>query len=243
MTEQSPDTAQFFLTASSPCPYLEGREERKLFTYLAGRRAPALHHLLSDYGFRRSQNLIYRPACDGCQACQSVRVIAHEFQPGRRFRRILNRNRDITATAATAFASQEQYELFTRYLDARHEGGGMTQMDYSEYEYMVEDTPVPSLMVEYRTPDDVLVGAALTDQMQDGLSMVYSFFEPDLKTRSLGNYMILEHIERACAMDMAFVYMGYWVKESPKMAYKVDFQPIEVQTGNFGWRPWVASAL
>lgn len=239
MTDQTPDTTQLFLTAAMPCPYLPGRQERKLFTHLTGRRAASLHHLLSDNGFRRSQNLIYRPACDGCCACQSVRIVAPEFEPSQSHRRVLKKNDDISIEVCPARATAEQYDLFKRYLEARHPGGGMTQMSFVDYEYMVEDTPVQTVLVEYRQkyhPDRPLVALALTDVMPDGLSMVYSFYDPDLGTRSLGTLLILDHISQVKLAGLSYVYLGYWVKESPKMAYKGRFRPLEVQKGPLGWR-------
>ena len=239
MTEHTPENTQLFLTAAMPCPYLPGRQERKLFTHLTGRRASSLHHLLSDNGFRRSQNLIYRPACDGCNGCQSVRIAAREFEPSTRFRRVIRTNGDISVSVRPPRASVEQYTLFKRYLEARHAAGGMTQMSYVDYEYMIEDTPVQTVVVEYRQnahPDRPLVALALTDVMPDGLSMVYSFFDPSLSRRSLGNLIILDHINQVKLAGLSYVYLGYWVKESPKMAYKGQFRPLEVQQGPLGWR-------
>lgn len=238
MTDQSPETTQLFLTAAMPCPYLEGRMERKLFTHLSGRRASSLHHLLSDNGFRRSQNLIYRPACEGCNACQSVRIVAGEFETSRRFRRVLRNNSDVSISVRPATATEEQYELFKRYLDARHVGGGMTQMSFQDYEYMVEDTPVQSVLVEYRLrdhPAEPLIAVALTDVMPDGLSMVYSFYDPDMGHRSLGTFLILDHVAQVRSAGLSYVYLGYWVKDSPKMAYKAQYEPLEVQRGPLGW--------
>jgi len=239
MTEHAPENTQLFLTAPMPCPYLPGRLERKLFTHLTGRRAPALHALLSDNGFRRSQNLIYRPACEGCSACQSVRVIAREFAFEGRYARVLKRNADIEVTVRQARATAEQFALFKRYLDSRHTGGGMTAMSYVDYEYMVEDTPVQTVVVEYRLashPDKPLIAVALTDVLPDGLSMVYSFFDPDLSKRSLGTMLILDHVRQVRMASLSYVYLGYWVQDSPKMAYKGDFRPLEVQRGPLGWR-------
>jgi len=238
MTDQTPETTQLFLTAAMPCPYLPGKMERKLFTHLSGRRATMLHHLLSDNGFRRSQNLIYRPACEGCNACQSVRIAAQEFEPNKRFRRVGRANADIGIAVRPTVATIEQYDLFKRYLDTRHAGGGMTQMSYQDYEFMVEDTPVQSVLVEYRLrdlPDQPLVAVALTDVMPDGLSMVYSFYDPDLAQRSMGTFLILDHINQVRSAGLSYVYLGYWVKDSPKMAYKGDYRPLEVQRGSLGW--------
>jgi leucyl-tRNA---protein transferase len=239
MTDQTPETTQLFLTAAMPCPYLPGRQERKLFTHLAGRRATSLHHLLSDNGFRRSQNLIYRPACDGCNACQSVRIVASEFATSASHKRVLRHNADISIEVCAPRATTEQYDLFKRYLEARHAGGGMTQMSFVDYEYMVEDTPVQTVLVEYRQKDHParpLVAMALTDVMPDGLSMVYSFFDPNLAPRSLGTMLILDHISQVRLAGLSYVYLGYWVKDSPKMAYKGRFRPLEVQQGPLGWR-------
>lgn len=240
--DHSPESAQFFLTAPSPCPYLDGRQERKLFTHLSGRRAGALHQLLSDHGFRRSQNLIYRPACLDCDACQSIRVVTSQFTPSERHRRVIRRNADIRSEVVPAVATAEQYGLFRRYLDARHADGGMTQMSYLDYEFMVEDTPVQSQLIEYRLarsgPDGSegqLVATVLTDVLPDGLSMVYSFYDPAMSRRGLGNLMILDHIARLSGEETGYLYLGYWVKNSPKMAYKAAYQPLEVQRGSRGW--------
>ena len=238
MTDQTPDTTQLFLTAAMPCPYLPGKQERKLFTHLTGRRAAHLHHLLSENGFRRSQNLIYRPACEGCSACQSVRIVAEAFAPSKRYRRVLRANDDLSIEVRPTTATSEQYELFKRYLDSRHSGGGMTQMSFVDYEYMVEDTPVQSVLIEYRLrnhPDQPLVAVALTDVMPDGLSMVYSFYDPELAHRSLGTFLILDHIAQVRSAALDYVYLGYWVKDSPKMAYKAQFRPLQVQRGPLGW--------
>jgi arginyl-tRNA--protein-N-Asp/Glu arginylyltransferase len=241
MTDQTPENTQLFLTAAMPCPYLPGKQERKLFTHLSGRRASALHYLLSENGFRRSQNLIYRPACEGCSSCQSVRIVTAGFELTRRYRRILKANEDIAVEVRSPQATAEQYQLFKRYLEERHAGGGMTQMSFVDYEYMVEDTPVQTVVVEYRQtslPSKPLVALALTDVMPDGLSMVYSFYDPELSKRSLGNLLILDHIQQVRSAGLSYVYLGYWVKDSPKMAYKGDFRPLEVQRGPLGWRPF-----
>jgi arginine-tRNA-protein transferase len=239
MTDQTPETTQLFLTAPMPCPYLPGRQERKLFTHLTGRRAASLHHLLSENGFRRSQNLIYRPACEGCNACQSVRIVADDFVPSGRFRRVSAKNADLTVAVRPPTATSEQYDLFKRYLEQRHAGGGMNQMSFVDYEYMVEDTPVQSVLVEYRLREhpETLVAVALTDVMPDGLSMVYSFYDPDLAHRSLGTFLILDHISQVRSAGLGYVYLGYWVKDSPKMAYKAAYRPLQVQRGPLGWCP------
>jgi arginine-tRNA-protein transferase len=232
---------QFFVTAPQPCPYLEGRSERKLFTTLRNPDAAAVNDLLSLRGFRRSQGVVYRPSCAGCSACLSTRIPVDAFQPSRGQRRIIKRNADIARRALQPEATDEQYRLFRRYLDARHADGGMAEMDIFEFAAMVEETPVRTRIVEYRRADPdggapELVGACLTDVLNDGLSMVYSFFEPDMKARSFGAYMILDHVEIARAAGLPYVYLGYWVPGSPKMAYKSLYRPFEVHQNDVGRR-------
>lgn len=241
----STDTPQFFLTAPAPCPYLQGRMERKVFTHLVGERADQMNDILTQGGFRRSQNIAYRPACEGCRSCVSVRVRVDDFDWRRRFRRVWRMNKDLIGTAADARPSSEQYDLFRGYLDARHTHGGMADMTMLDYTLMVEDTHVSTFMVEYRVRgidsgitgigEGPLIGCALTDTMSDGLSMVYSFYDPSDRQRSLGTYMILDHIQRAKALRLPYVYLGYWVNGSPKMDYKTEFQPQE-HLGPQGWR-------
>lgn len=245
MTKHTTDTTpQFYLTAPAPCPYLPGRAERKVFTHLVGDRAPALNDILTQGGFRRSQNIAYRPACEGCRACVSVRTIVDGFQMTRGFRRILRNNRDIIGAPIPASPSSEQYTLFRDYLDERHSEGGMADMTVVDYAMMVGDSHVNTQVIEYRFrgPDSgitgrgegPLVATALTDVLADGLSMVYSFFDPRFTERSLGTYMILDHIQRARRLGLPYVYLGYWVEGSRKMAYKAAYLPQE-RLGLNGW--------
>jgi arginyl-tRNA--protein-N-Asp/Glu arginylyltransferase len=250
LTQHSRDTPQFYLTAPSPCPYLPGQEERKVFTHLVGERAPELNNLLTHGGFRRSQSIAYRPACERCRACVSVRVIADEFRPTRNMRRVLDRNSDLTGEMRVAVPTSEQYSVFRAYLDARHYDGGMADMTVLDYAMMVEDSHVQTRLIEYRRRDPdagraaiaisgrrksehadersgELLAVALTDVLKDGLSMVYSFYEPEPEHRSLGTFMILDHIARARRMGLAYVYLGYWVRGSRKMDYKGRFLPQE----------------
>ncbi len=236
MTQHSRDTPQFYLTAPSPCPYLAGKEERKVFTHLVGERAPELNNILTQGGFRRSQSIAYRPACEGCRACVSVRVIAKDFRPTQSMRRIMRRNADIGSDMRVAVPTSEQYSIFRAYLDSRHRDGGMADMTVLDYAMMVEDSHIETRIIEYRrrAPDTTgahrggdLVGIGLTDVLGDGLSMVYSFFEPDEAARSLGTFMVLDHIARAQRMGLAYVYLGYWVRGSRKMDYKSRFLPQE----------------
>jgi arginine-tRNA-protein transferase len=231
---------RFFVTSPSPCPYLPGRQERKIFTELSGQNAGELNDALSRIGFRRSQSVAYRPSCAGCTACVSVRVVTDGFQPNATQRKLLKRYGDLEVTACKPWATSEQYELLKRYLDSRHPGGGMAAMDESDYADMVEQSPVSSYVVEYREPTvdgqrGRLVGACITDQQGDGLSMIYSFFVTDDEARpGMGNFIILDHILRARAAGLPYVYLGYWVKGSARMAYKTRYRPIEV-LGPSGW--------
>ena len=243
MTQHSRNTPQFYLTAPTPCPYLEGFQERKVFTHLVGDKAGELNDLLTHGGFRRSQSIAYRPACDLCRACVSVRVIADEFQPSRNLRKVAQRNADLVGEMRSAVPTSEQYSTFRAYLDSRHHDGGMADMTVLDYAMMVEDSHVTTRIIEYRrrTPDTGITGkggdliaAALTDILGDGLSMVYSFFEPGEHDRSLGTYMILDHIARARSMGLPYVYLGYWIDGSAKMGYKGRFLPQQRLAPN-GW--------
>jgi arginine-tRNA-protein transferase len=232
---------RFFVTSPSPCPYLPGRQERKVFTELTGPHASELNDALGRIGFRRSQGVAYRPSCAGCAACVSVRVVTQEFSPNATQRKLVKRYDDIDVVACRPWATDEQFQLLRRYLAARHPGGGMAGMDEDDYADMVEHSPVNSMIIEYRARSRVgergkLVGACLTDRQADGLSMIYSFFAADDDSRpGLGNYIILDHIMRARDAGLPYVYLGYWVKGSPRMAYKTRYRPIEV-LGPEGWR-------
>jgi arginyl-tRNA--protein-N-Asp/Glu arginylyltransferase len=231
---------RFFVTSPSPCPYLPGRSERKVFTELKGPHAAELNDALSRIGFRRSQTVAYRPSCVDCAACISVRVLTDEFRPSGTQRRELKRNGDLVASLCRPWSTVEQFELLQRYLGERHPGGGMTSMDEVDFADMVEHTPVDSWLIEYREPTldgtpGRLVGACLTDRQGDGLSMIYSFYEPDHGERSgLGNYIILDHIRRAADEGLPYVYLGYWVEGSVRMQYKIRYRPLERLT-RAGW--------
>jgi arginine-tRNA-protein transferase len=229
---------QFFITAPAPCPYLPGRIERKVFTHLIGADARQLNSQLSQSGFRRSQNIAYRPACDGCSSCVSVRVCVSEFEWTPAFRKIVRRNNDIATHIVQAKATSEQYSLFRGYIDDRHADGGMADMTVLDFAAMVDETFVDSKLVEYRVASGErrgeLVACVLTDILNDGLSLIYSFYEPGLADRSLGTFMILDHIRRAKRMGLTYLYLGYWVQGSRKMGYKARYLPQERLTAE-GW--------
>ena len=230
---------QFFITAPAPCPYLPGRIERKVFTHLIGHEARALNTQLSQGGFRRSQNIAYRPACDGCAACVSVRVPVNSFELRGSFRRILGKNADLVSKVGKVKASSEHYSLFRDYIDARHGAGGMADMSVLDFAAMVDDSFVDSRLVEYRfkggsAAGGELAAAVLVDILGDGMSLIYSFYDPALAHRSLGTLMILDNIARVKRLGLPYLYLGYWVNGSRKMNYKAQFLPQERLTPE-GW--------
>jgi arginine-tRNA-protein transferase len=237
MRHTLPIAPQFYVTAPQPCPYLEGRMERKLFTALQGENAETLNNSLSAQGFRRSQNVLYRPSCADCASCLSARIDVSKFKPSKSQRRTLKRNVGLKRRATSPWATEDQYDLFRTYLDSRHADGGMADMDVFEFAAMIEETPIRSRVIEYTDrASSELVGVCLTDVLADGVSMVYSFYSPDRPSDGLGNYIILDHIEIAREAGLPYVYLGYWVPGSQKMGYKAKFSGLEVFMGG-AWTP------
>lgn len=235
MRHSLPIAPQFYVTAPQPCPYLSGRMERKLFTALQGDGAERLNNKLSKQGFRRSQNVLYRPSCADCSACLSARIRVADFAPSKSQKRVHKKNNALTRSATSPWATEAQFALFRDYLDSRHATGGMADMDLFEFAAMVEETPIRTRLIEYRddaTPEsdtyEGLRAVCLTDILDDGLSMVYSFFAPDMMKNSVGTYLILDHIQIARELDLPYVYLGYWVPGSDKMAYKANFKGVEI---------------
>jgi leucyl-tRNA---protein transferase len=231
---------QFFITAPTPCPYLPGKFERKVFTHLIGADSRGLNTMLSQGGFRRSQNIAYRPACDHCQACTSVRVPVADFVLTKSFKRVLRKNADLVTQVVKARATSEHYSLFRGYIDTRHSEGGMADMSVLDFAAMVDDTVADSRIVEYRFDETSanageLVSAVLMDVLGDGISMIYSFYEPSYEDRSLGTLMILDAIARAQSMGLPYLYLGYYVRGSKKMEYKARFAPQQRLTVD-GWK-------
>lgn len=241
MRHTLPNAPQFYVTAPQPCPYLHGRAERKLFTALQENSANDLNNALSRQGFRRSQNVLYRPSCESCTACMSARIRVADFVPTRTQRRIHRKGSNLQRAQTVPWATEEQYELFRSYLDYRHADGGMADMDVFEFAAMIEETPVKTRLIEYRCSgkepekiapgDDHLAAVCLTDLLDDGVSLVYSFYDPALQASSLGSYIILDHIEIAKAAGLPYVYLGYWVPGSRKMDYKARFSALEIYKG------------
>ncbi|KPF73642.1 arginyl-tRNA-protein transferase [alpha proteobacterium AAP81b] len=244
MTDQSFKFPRFFVTAPAPCPYVPGRTERKVFAELKGHGAPEMNEALGRIGFRRSQNVVYRPSCDFCQACVSVRVVAPRFRPSPSQKKLLRRHDDLEVHACEPWSTEEQWQLLRRYLRLRHPQGGMATMDGHDYADMVEQSPVDTVVVEYREPSvggrpGRLVGCCLTDKQSDGLSMIYSFYDPEAPGRpGLGNYIILDHIVRAGRAGLPYVYLGYWIEGCDRMAYKQQYRPAEALLAGV-WRDLV----
>jgi leucyl-tRNA---protein transferase len=240
MRHSLPTIPQFYVTAPQPCPYLAGRMERKLFTALQGEQSEAMNDTLSKQGFRRSQNVLYRPSCADCCACMSARIRVADFTPNRTQRKVTRRNAYLAREVTSAWATEEQYDLFRRYLDSRHADGGMADMDVFEFAAMIEETPVRTRVIEYREASErgkrALAAVCLTDILDDGLSLVYSFFDPAKADQSLGAHVILDHVELARAAGLPYVYLGYWVPGSPKMDYKARYSALEVYFGG-DWQP------
>lgn len=244
VSEHKKDFPEFYVTAPQPCPYLAGKMERKLFTHLTQEKPEFVVDNLLKGGFRRSQNIAYIPYCDACTRCVSVRIAVDDFVPSASFKRVYKRNNDLQAQRLAASATSEQYSVFRGYIDERHGDGGMADMSVLDYAMMVEDTVVDTFITEYRFRSlldaqksdelDPLIAVSLCDRLGDGISMVYSFFEPEMRGRSLGTYMILDHIDYARALGLPYVYLGYWIEDSKKMAYKQRFEPLEYLTSE-GW--------
>jgi leucyl-tRNA---protein transferase len=238
-TAELPRLHRFYSTDLAPCPYLPDRHERRLVALVEGEAGNGRLDLLTEAGFRRSQGYLYKPVCPGCTACVPVRIVVEGFRFSRGFRRVLGRNADLAWQEAPPLATDEQYALFHRYLRQRHRDGGMVRMDQHAYAEMVEVAPASTRLVEFRDAEGRLVGVSLTDHLRSGLSGVYKFFAPEAAARSLGTFIILWHIERARALGLPFVYLGYWIADSRKMAYNARFAPLEQLDGP-AWRPLLA---
>jgi arginine-tRNA-protein transferase len=228
-------SGRFYYSAPAPCPYLTGRVERRIFTDVSGTAAAQRYEILSEAGFRRSLGFAYRPACPGCNACVPVRIPVADFAPSRSLRRILKRNSDLAIEWAAAAPTAEQFALFARYQGARHGEGDMARMDEQDYRTMIEVGSVDSSLLLARGLDGRLLGVCLTDRMGRGFSAVYSFFDPDQPVRSIGSYLILKLVEECRRTGRDYLYLGFWVPGSRKMAYKSRFRPIEALARD-GWR-------
>lgn len=209
--------------------------ERKIFTRANDDQTSHLNNVLTHAGFRRSQSILYRPACELCSACKSARIPVEKFKASRSQRKVLKKNSALLRLPKPADATPEQFALLNRYLNSRHGDGDMAGMDFFDYASMVEDGSASTELVEYRDARGVLAASVLVDRLMDGYSLVYSFFDPDRSAESLGAYMILDQIERAKADGLPYLYLGYWVQGSPKMDYKARYKPLEILEPS-GWQ-------
>lgn len=224
-----------FATASAPCPYVLGRVERKLIVELPeDGEAPLIYDHLSHAGFRRSHRFAYRPACRACNACVPVRIAVARFAHSRSTRRVWNANRALAGRLVAPFAVPEHYHLFQCYQRSRHRSSEMAAMTFQDYRSMVEDSPIRTAIAEFRDGEGLLAAAVLVDRVDDGLSAVYSYFDPTRRRQSLGTWSILWLVEESRRRGLDYVYLGYWIAESPKMAYKGRFPALERLTAA-GW--------
>ena len=227
---------QFYLSGPLPCPYLPGRVERKLFTRLTGDRDTdtEINATLTRAGFRRSHDIVYRPACNECNACVPVRIPVQAFRWSRSLQRIARINRDLIPEITDPDITDEQYQLFSQYQQSRHPDSDMARMTYDDLKHMLCEGQTTTCLHQLRARDGQLLGGMITDHVSDGYSAVYSFFSPDAPRRSLGAQLILGLIESARQNSLPYVYLGYWISASPKMSYKARFQPLQA-LGPQGW--------
>jgi leucyl-tRNA---protein transferase len=226
----------FYQTREHPCPYIPGQIEQRLVALLNTQDPSAFYNELSRVGFRRSHNLAYCPACRACSACKPVRIDTAGFVASRSIRRLDQINADLTVRVVQPIATQEQYQLFTRYQQARHSDSEMAAMNLAEFRVMIECSPIDTVLVSLRDPAGTLVASCLSDVLDDGISAVYSFFEPELPKRSLGTFLVRQLVKRVRRTGGRYVYLGYWIAQSPKMGYKTRFHPLEA-LGPAGWGP------
>jgi leucyl-tRNA---protein transferase len=227
---------QFYLSGPLPCPYLPGRVERKLFTRLTLKHETdaEINSTLTRAGFRRSHDIVYRPACAECNACVPVRIPVRAFAPSRNLKRIAAINHDLTLEVAGTDVTDEEYNLFTAYQTARHPDSEMAHMSKFEFAQMLHEGEADTHIYQLRTPKGDLVGGIIADHVSDGVSAVYSFFSANEKRRSLGMQLILTLIGEMNKKGLSYVYLGYWIAASRKMAYKARFQPLQA-LGPQGW--------
>lgn len=229
-------TLRFYATPEHDCSYLPERQARTLFVDPRATIDQHTYSQLSDLGFRRSGSHIYRPHCDGCQACISVRVPVGRFRPSKTQRRIENRNADLIVRAAPCMLSEEYYDLYQRYIRTRHADGDMYPPSEDQFVNFLVEGGIDSCFFDFRTAEGQLLAVAVADRLEHGLSALYTFYDPDQPRRSLGSYAILWQIRQARRLQLPYLYLGYWVKACRKMNYKTAYSPLEMLY-NGEWQP------
>ena len=222
---------KFFVTPAHDCSYLTGKQATTLFADPMAGIDKELYSALSAAGFRRSGPVLYRPYCHTCAACIAVRVPVVKFKPKRRHKRVLLANESLEVTQCEPQLTEEYFNLFEAYINARHDDGDMYPASKKQFQdFLVEGRPESSFY-EFREGEQLLA-VAVADELNDGLSAIYSFFDPELPSRSLGVHVILWLIERVRTEGLDYLYLGYWIKQCQKMSYKTDYQPLEFHVNN-----------
>ncbi len=225
MTDLS--TLKLFATQPHPCSYIDGEQATTVFVDPEASIDVNLYSQLSLLGFRRSGGHLYRPQCSNCQACMSCRIPVDLFQPNRSQRRCLHKNDDLDLTVAPRIDTQEHYQLYSRYIEHRHQDGDMYPPSEEQYKAFLTSEWGSTRYLELRK-DGELIGVSVCDHLDDGLSAVYTFYNPGFPERSLGKFAILAQIQRAKELGLSYVYLGYWIKQCDKMNYKTDYRPLEL---------------
>ena len=229
------EVVRLFQTLPHPCGYYAERTAQNLVIDPTSPHLPQIYDAALTRGFRRAGGHVYRPHCGGCHACIAARVPVVQFRPDRSQRRCLQRNADLQLCIEPARHTDEYFDLYRRYLDARHPGGGMDNPDPEDFSRFLYTAWSPTSFIELRLCDRLL-GVAITDITTTGLSAVYTFFDPDEAARGLGTYAILRQIEITRERGLPHLYLGYWIDQHQKMDYKARFRPLELLTAD-GWRP------
>lgn len=218
---------QFYVTAPYPCSYLDARQARSQVVTPTHLITTPVYSELARLGFRRSGHYVYRPWCDRCRSCTPVRIKLDGFSPNRSQKRAWQKHGQLAAHSVARKFSQEQFDLYRRYQKARHAEGGMDHDSEEQFSQFLLSSPVATQLVEFRDTDNNLVMVSVIDLLTDGWSSVYTFYDPHLSGASLGTYNVLWQIEQCRALGLPYLYLGYWIADSRKMAYKANFQPLE----------------